>query len=92
MLMTNAELEVFLLDVVRRVAGKSRVADMDLKGSTELMADIRQQNASLFAVLQDFLIAYVNWYYFHYELEQLGLGGECRPGNSGTAAKAHRQA
>ena len=49
MFMTNAELEVFLLGVGGRVASNLQVADIDFKGRMELMAEIRQRDASLFA-------------------------------------------
>jgi hypothetical protein len=66
---------VFLLDVVRRVAVSLNVADLDLKGRTELMGEILQYDPTRFARLRDFVIAYVNWYYFHSELEHLGTPG-----------------
>jgi hypothetical protein len=75
MFMTNAELEVFLLYVVRHVAAVSHIADIDLKGRTELMGELREVNGNLSGRLQDFVIAYVNWYYFHNELEQLDVAG-----------------
>jgi len=56
MFMTNAELEVFLLGVVRHVASNLQIADIDFKGRMELMAEIRQRDASLFARLQDFVL------------------------------------
>ena len=75
MYMTGADLELVLLSATKRVAEKLGLTNIDFKSRTEMFVEIQQLDPTLFAQMEHFLIAYINWYYFHNELNQLGVSG-----------------
>ncbi|MBX9935467.1 MAG: hypothetical protein K2Y10_02615 [Burkholderiaceae bacterium] len=78
---SQAEINMFFVGVIQRVAASPKVAiqDWDMKSTVELLQEIDMLNADLFALLESFLKAYQAWYDVHVQIDKAGTAGNLTP-------------
>jgi hypothetical protein len=73
------EINSFYEFVIRKVAERKNVQDIDFKSAFELQTTIQQVDNNTFTKLSDFLLAYQNWYNVHVQINNAGTSGNLTP-------------
>jgi len=75
MFITEADRTILFYHAALYIAQKLNLRDVDLKGTNELLDDIRATDQDTYALLKSFLGAWNAWFEFHARIEKEGKTG-----------------
>jgi hypothetical protein len=77
----QTEIEIFYHHVIKNIANgpAANIQDSELKSIPEIEWEMEQTNPKLYALLEDFIEAYQQWYSVHVKIDKAGSAGNLAP-------------